>query len=144
MVEQKVRGPILSEQDAGAEAVQKILKAAAPSETERFQLPITMVKLSDPALATDLVDTGPLPQKVSYYASATNVCTLPPALGLHDRPEFLQRKHETLKMDSKTAAAVDEKEVLWRVNYEECLRRLRHQVHTCFILPLSQGICHRV
>lgn len=31
-------------------------------------------------------------------------------------------------MDSKTAAAVDEKEVLWRVNFEEFLRKLRHQV----------------
>jgi hypothetical protein len=31
-------------------------------------------------------------------------------------------------MDTKTAAAVDEKEVLWRVNYEEFIRSLRHQV----------------
>jgi hypothetical protein len=31
-------------------------------------------------------------------------------------------------MDSKTAAAVAEKEVLWRVNFEEFLRKLRHQV----------------
>lgn len=60
-----MRGPILSEQDSGAEAVQGILRSAAPSETERFQLPITMVTLSDPALANDLVDSSPLPQKVS-------------------------------------------------------------------------------
>ena len=33
-------------------------------------------------------------------------------------------------MDSKTAAAVDEKEVLWRVSFEEFLRKLRHQVMT--------------
>lgn len=39
-------------------------------------------------------------------------------------------------MDSKTAAAVDEKEVLWRVNYEECLRRLRHQVHALLYLAI--------
>ncbi|KAG0555076.1 hypothetical protein KC19_12G142600 [Ceratodon purpureus] len=98
----KVRGPILDAQDAGAEVIQRILRAASASETERFQLPITMVTLSDPALANDLVDSAPTGQK---------------------------RKHETLKMDSKTAAAVDEKEVLWRVNYEEFLRKLRHQ--TC-------------
>lgn len=34
-------------------------------------------------------------------------------------------------MDAKTAAAVDEKEVLWRVNFEEFIRRLRHQVENC-------------
>ena len=41
---------------------------------------------------------------------------------------LMQRKHEALQMDGKTAAAVDEKEVLWRVNFEEFIRRLRHQV----------------
>jgi hypothetical protein len=36
-------------------------------------------------------------------------------------------------MDTKTAAAVDEKEVLWRVNYEEFIRSLRHQVCVAFV-----------
>jgi hypothetical protein len=62
-----VRGPILDAQDAGSEVVQRILKAAAPAETERFQLPITMVTLSDPALANDLVESSPVPQKVSDF-----------------------------------------------------------------------------
>ena len=52
-------------QDAGAEVLQRILKAAAPSETERFQLPITMVTLSDPALVNDSVESSPVPNKVS-------------------------------------------------------------------------------
>jgi len=42
-------------------------------------------------------------------------------------------------MDSKTAAAVDEKEVLWRVNFEEFLRKLRHQVMSfAFIFSLVE------
>lgn len=60
-----MRGAILDAQDAGAEVVQRILKAAAPAETERFQLPITVVTLSDPALTNDLVDSSPVPKKVS-------------------------------------------------------------------------------
>ena len=60
-----MRGPILDAQDAGAEVIQRILRAASASETERFQLPITMVTLSDPALANDLVDSAPTGQKVS-------------------------------------------------------------------------------
>jgi hypothetical protein len=45
---------------------------------------------------------------------------------------LMQRKREALQIDAKTAAAVamDEKEVLWRVNYEEFVRRLRHQVRS--------------
>jgi hypothetical protein len=43
---------------------------------------------------------------------------------------LLQRKLAALQMDAKTTAAVEEKEVLWRVNFEEFLRRLRHRVWT--------------
>jgi hypothetical protein len=45
---------------------------------------------------------------------------------------LMQRKREALQIDAKTAAAVamDEKEVLWRVNYEEFVCRLRHQVRS--------------
>lgn len=98
----KARGPILSAQDTVSEVVQRILKAAAPDETDRFRLPISMAGMSAPIVDNETTDPSSLPQK---------------------------RKFEALKMDSKTAAAVDEKEVLWRVNFEQFLRKLRHQ--TC-------------
>jgi hypothetical protein len=57
----------------------------------------------------------------------------------------MQRKREALQIDAKTAAAaaMDEKEVLWHVNYEEFVCRLRHQVrstkaHLNFFNPLSK------
>ncbi len=60
----------------------------------------------------------------------------------------MQRKREALQMDTKTAAAVDEKEVLWRVNYEEFIRRLRHQVKkyqsSISNWPTLSGVHHRL
>lgn len=33
-------------------------------------------------------------------------------------------------MDAGTSATITEKDILWRVNFEEFVRRLRHQVYT--------------
>jgi hypothetical protein len=48
---------------------------------------------------------------------------------------LMQRKREALQIDAKTAAAaaMDEKEVLWHVNYEEFVCRLRHQACVAFV-----------
>jgi DNA-directed RNA polymerase III subunit RPC3 len=75
------------------------MSAAAPTDAERFQVPVSLINMGGTDM--EMGDTTPIGQK---------------------------RKREALQMDTKTAAAVDEKEVLWRVNYEEFIRRLRHQV----------------
>ena len=46
-----------------------------------------------------------------------------------------QRKRDALALDGKTTAVIEEKEVLWRVNFEELIRRLRHKV------TLQQAFC---
>eukprot|EP00250_Pteridium_aquilinum_P018599 c24132_g3_i2 orf=87-1721(+) len=38
-----------------------------------------------------------------------------------------KRKRDALAVDGKTMALIEEKEILWRINFEEFLRRLRHQ-----------------
>eukprot|EP00249_Psilotum_nudum_P011992 c23514_g1_i1 orf=77-1750(+) len=80
----------------------RILMAAAPMDAERFLLPLSIDDVSkiDPDANTPSSD-GKAGQK---------------------------RKRDALQMDSKTLARIDEKEVLWRVNYEEFIRRLRHQL----------------
>lgn len=40
----------------------------------------------------------------------------------------LQRKLDALESDAKVWATNQKKEVLWRVNFEEFVRRLRHKV----------------
>ncbi|CAM6025857.1 unnamed protein product [Sphagnum balticum] len=86
---------------------QRIMSAAAPTDAERFQAPVSLISMG--GTHTEMGDPNPVGQKVS---------------------EASYRKREALQIDAKTAAAVamDEKEVLWRVNYEEFVRRLRHQL----------------
>ncbi|KAG0576372.1 hypothetical protein KC19_5G074800 [Ceratodon purpureus] len=99
----KVRGPVLSAEDiVQSEVVQRVIKAAAPLETQRFQLPVSMAGLGVSDSDSQMAEGSQASEK---------------------------RKLEALEMDMKTAAAVDEKEVLWRVNFEEFLRKMRHQ--TC-------------
>jgi DNA-directed RNA polymerase III subunit RPC3 len=83
---------------------QRVMSAAAPTDAERFQVPVSLINMGGTDM--EMGDTTPIGQK---------------------------RKREALQMDTKTAAAVDEKEVLWRVNYEEFIRRLRHQVCVAFV-----------
>ncbi|CAM6048254.1 unnamed protein product [Sphagnum compactum] len=86
--------------------VQRIMSAAAPTDAERFQAPVSLISMG--GTHTEMGDSNPVGQK---------------------------RKQEALQIDAKTAAAaaMDEKEVLWRVNYEEFVRRLRHQACVAFV-----------
>ncbi|CAK9225893.1 unnamed protein product [Sphagnum troendelagicum] len=88
---------------------QRIMSAAAPTDAERFQAPVSLISMG--GTHTEMGGSNPVGQK---------------------------RKREALQIDAKTAtaAAMDEKEVLWRVNYEEFVRRLRHQA--CVALVRSR------
>lgn len=79
----------------------RILVAAAPMEAERFLLPSSVANSTE---ADSDIQT-----------SATN------------GKAGQKRKRVALALDGKTMATIDEKEILWRVNYEEFVRRLRHQ-----------------
>ncbi|CAK9875680.1 unnamed protein product [Sphagnum jensenii] len=85
---------------------QRIMSAAAPTDAERFQAPVSLISMG--GTHTEMGDSNPVGQK---------------------------RKREALQIDAKTAAAaaMDEKEVLWHVNYEEFVRRLRHQACVAFV-----------
>jgi DNA-directed RNA polymerase III subunit RPC3 len=85
---------------------QRIMSAAAPTDAERFQAPVSLISMG--GTHTEMGDSNPVGQK---------------------------RKREALQIDAKTAAAaaMDEKEVLWRVNYEEFVSRLRHQACVAFV-----------
>ncbi|CAK9225296.1 unnamed protein product [Sphagnum troendelagicum] len=87
---------------------QRIMSAAAPTDAERFQAPVSLISMG--GTHTEMGDSN--------------------------HPVGQKRKREALQIDAKTAAAaaaMDEKEVLWHVNYEEFVRRLRHQACVAFV-----------
>lgn len=79
----------------------RILSAAAPMEAERFLLG------SSVAVNKESVADGTKPSTEGNAGQ--------------------KRKRDALAVDGKTMALIEEKEVLWRVNFEEFLRRLRHK-----------------
>lgn len=79
----------------------RILSAAAPMEAERFLLGLSAVVNKE------------------SVADGTKPAT--------DGNAGQKRKRDALAVDGKTMALIEEKEVLWRVNFEEFLRRLRHK-----------------
>ncbi|KAH7416484.1 hypothetical protein KP509_14G093600 [Ceratopteris richardii] len=79
----------------------RILAAAAPMEAERFLL--------------GLPDTG---KKVMDEDGDMSITDVAPGQ---------KRKRDALTTDGKTKALIESTEVLWRVNFEEFIRRLRHQ-----------------
>jgi hypothetical protein len=125
---------------------QRIMSAAAPTDAERFQAPVSLISMG--GTHTEMGDSNPVGQKVSeasyvhsgecarrkkqyYFSVLTNTLVETEFFNLWGFM-LMQRKREALQIDAKTAAAaaMDEKEVLWRVNYEEFVSRLRHQVRS--------------
>ncbi|KAL2652424.1 hypothetical protein R1flu_020552 [Riccia fluitans] len=81
----------------------RIVSAAAALDTERFRVPSSLEEVGETGMENGDVTMAD-----------------PVASGQ-------KRKRDALAMDAKTMAVVDEKEVLWRANYEELVRKLRHQ-----------------
>ncbi|KAG6557419.1 hypothetical protein Mapa_000688 [Marchantia paleacea] len=79
----------------------RIVSVAAALDTERFRMPSSL-------------------EEVGETGDGDVSMTDPVVPGQ-------KRKRDALAMDAKTMAIVDEKEVLWRANYEELIRKLRHQ-----------------
>ncbi|OAE35426.1 hypothetical protein AXG93_2587s1410 [Marchantia polymorpha subsp. ruderalis] len=79
----------------------RIVSVAAALDTERFRMPSSLEEVGETG-GGDVSMTDPV-------------------------VPGQKRKRDALAMDAKTMAIVDEKEVLWRANYEELIRKLRHQ-----------------
>ncbi|CAM6128496.1 unnamed protein product [Calypogeia fissa] len=80
---------------------QRILNAAAVLDTELFRMPSSLEEVGETNSIEPTTESGG-------------------AAGQ-------KRKRDALALDVKTMAIIDEKEVLWRVNYDELIRKLRHQ-----------------
>lgn len=80
----------------------RILAAAAPMEAERFLLALSAAVNRPESDADGLKSAA-------------------------DGKVGQKRKRDALAADGKTMAVIEEKEVLWRINFEEFVRRLRHQ-----------------
>lgn len=85
---------------------QKILAAATVLDTERFRMPSSLEEVGE---------------------TTSDVGDEPPAAAAELVMPGQKRKRDALVMDAKTMAIIDEKEVLWRANYDELIRKLRHQ-----------------
>ncbi len=145
-LKQQGQGASLLGANGAISVEQRIMSAAAPTDAERFQAPVSLISMG--GTHTEMGDSNPVGQKVSeasyvhsgecarrkkqyYFSVLTNTLVETEFFNLRAFM-LMQRKRETLQIDAKTAAAaaMDEKEVLWRVNYEEFVRRLRHQVRS--------------
>ncbi|XP_077251041.1 RNA polymerase III subunit RPC82 family protein [Tasmannia lanceolata] len=80
---------------------QLAITAATPSEAERFYI------------ISDIVEGNPLDEKEKEHTFSIKVGE--------------KRKHGALEIDQETVAAISEKEILWRANFEEFVRCLRHK-----------------
>ncbi|OVA00278.1 RNA polymerase III Rpc82 [Macleaya cordata] len=79
---------------------QRAITVAAPSDGERFAI---------------VIDSG------------TDVTAEAKSEGNPSTSIGEKRKHEALEMDREAMATICEKEVLWRANFEEFVRHLRHE-----------------
>ncbi|OVA01687.1 RNA polymerase III Rpc82 [Macleaya cordata] len=80
---------------------QRAITVAAPSDGERFAI---------------VIDSG------------TDVTAEAKSEGNPSTSIGEKRKHEALEMDREAMATICEKEVLWRANFEEFVRHLRHEL----------------
>ncbi len=159
-LKQQGQGASLLAANGAISEEQRIMSAAAPTDAERFQAPVSLISMG--GTHTEMGGSNPVGQKVSeasyvhsgecarrkkqyYFSVLTNTLVETEFFNLWAFM-LMQRKREALQIDAKTAtaAAMDEKEVLWRVNYEEFVRRLRHQVrstkaHLNIFNPLSKS-----
>jgi hypothetical protein len=151
-LKQQGQGASLLAANGAISEEQRIMSAAAPTDAERFQAPVSLISMG--GTHTEMGGSNPVGQKVSeasyvhsgecarrkkqyYFSVLTNTLVETEFFNLWAFM-LMQRKREALQIDAKTAtaAAMDEKEVLWRVNYEEFVRRLRHQA--CVALVRSR------
>ncbi|KAK9113839.1 hypothetical protein Syun_020636 [Stephania yunnanensis] len=95
------RGPKSAKLGLSETIEQRAMKAASPSEAKRFLI---------------VTDIGANVTEAKTGASMTNLM-----LGE-------KRKHKALETDGSGAATICEKEVLWRVNFEEFVYQLRKKV----------------
>ncbi|KAH9330282.1 hypothetical protein KI387_002390, partial [Taxus chinensis] len=86
---------------------QRVIAAAAPLEGERFLLPSSM----NYGMPTERGNDHNMPTSKAGE----------------------KRKYECLKEDSWMSTVTDDKEVLWRANYEEFVRRLRHKACASYV-----------
>jgi hypothetical protein len=158
-LKQQGQGASLLAANGAISEEQRIMSAAAPTDAKRFQAPVSLISMG--GTHTEMGDSNPVGRKVSeasyvhsgecarrkkqyYFSVLTNTLVETEFFNLWAFM-LMQRKREALQIDAKTAAAaaMDEKEVLWHVNYEEFVRRLRHQVrstkaHLNIFNPLSK------